>query len=68
MPNFVYLLSSGFQNPPVGGKGRSPISANGIVLDKFGSYETYYYESDNNKSAPKITNVIGIAEKKVEKK
>lgn len=39
-------------------------STEGIVLDKVGSYETRYYESDNNKRTSPIPNVIGIVEKK----
>ena len=39
-------------------------SAEGSVLDKFGSYETGVYASDNSKKPSPIPNVIGIVEKK----
>lgn len=38
-------------------------SANGVELEKVGSYETRYYESDANKSFMRLPNVIGIVKK-----
>lgn len=40
------------------------LSHNGCEIEKFGSYETGFYESDDNNEAWPIPNVIGITKKK----